>query len=262
MSNLISKIDSPLKKRLAQPMFPRSSAYDPEWVLEGWMGPHVLWQAEWMSQAVELRPGMRVLDLGCGKAGSSIFLAQEFGVSVYAADLWIKPEENWRRIREAGLEDRVFPVQGEAHALPFAAGFFDAIVSLDAYHYFGTDDLYLGYCTRFLRPGGRIAIVVPGVREELAEIPGHLLPYWDWEFCSFHTSLWWRRHWQKTGLVGVETADTMPDGWRLWLDWCEICAEAGVHREGSLREAEMLRIDQGRTFDFVRVVARKPEKQP
>ena len=38
--------------------------------------------------ATGLEPGMRVLDLGCGKGLSSIFLAKEFGVQVWAADLW------------------------------------------------------------------------------------------------------------------------------------------------------------------------------
>ena len=42
------------------------------------------------------------LDLGCGKGLSSIFLAREFGVEVWAADLWIKPTENYKRFIEAG----------------------------------------------------------------------------------------------------------------------------------------------------------------
>lgn len=62
---------------------------------------------------------------------------------MWATDLWIDASENYRRIGAAGVEDRVFPIGAEAHALPFAAGFFDAMVSIDAYHYFGTDDLYL-----------------------------------------------------------------------------------------------------------------------
>jgi cyclopropane fatty-acyl-phospholipid synthase-like methyltransferase len=37
----------------------------------------------------------------------------------------------------------VFPVSVEAHSLPFAAGFFDAIVSVDSFHYYGTDIRYL-----------------------------------------------------------------------------------------------------------------------
>jgi len=86
-----------LRERLSKSEFPRSSAYDPQWLLDNTMGPHVLWLTEWLCAGIPLRPGMRVLDLGCGRALSSIFLAEEFGVTVWAADLWIKPTENWKR---------------------------------------------------------------------------------------------------------------------------------------------------------------------
>ena len=55
------------------------------------MGPNVLWLTEALTQVLPLEPGMRVLDLGCGAAISSIFLARELGVQVWAADLWIEP---------------------------------------------------------------------------------------------------------------------------------------------------------------------------
>jgi len=222
------------------------------------MGPNVLWLAEWASAALSLQPGMRVLDLGCGKAASSIFIAQEFGATVWAADLWIPPTDNWARIQEAGLAERVFPIHAEAHALPFAEGYFDAIVSFDSYHYFGTDDLILGQIARLLRPGGALCIVSPGVTAELPDgPPPHLVPYWDWQFGSFHTPDWWRRHWAKTGLVEVTRADWLEDGWRHWAGWSALCAGvgAGHNPEGGAREAEMLRLDAGRTLGFVRIVA-------
>jgi SAM-dependent methyltransferase len=182
-------ISNKLRSRLVRPAFPRASTYDAEWLFDTMMGPNVLWLAEWASHAVPLHRGMRILDLGCGKAASSIFLAQEFDVMVWAADLWIKPSENWHRIEAAGLADRVLPLHAEAHALPFAEGYFDAIVSFDAYHYFGTDDLYVGYISKFIRPGGYLCIAVPGLAEELPEGPPEKLrPYWDWDFCSFHSA--------------------------------------------------------------------------
>jgi cyclopropane fatty-acyl-phospholipid synthase-like methyltransferase len=157
------------------------------------------------------------------------------------------------------VADRVFPLLAEAHAMPFAHGFFDAIVSMDAYHYFGTDDLYLGICKQFIRPGGYLGIVVPGVREELtAGVPEHLQPYWDWEFCSFHSPGWWRTHWQKTGLVDVEIADSLPNGGQLWRQWNELCAEASppAWRKGTAREAEMLKMDAEQNLGFTRIIAR------
>ena len=77
-----------MKELLKNDNFPRSSKYDPEWVLKGWMGPNVLWLTEFLCEKMDLKPGMRVLDLGCGKALSSVFLAKEYGVQVWATDLW------------------------------------------------------------------------------------------------------------------------------------------------------------------------------
>ena len=158
-----------LSPRLTLERYPRSAVYDPRWVLDNLMGPNVLWLAEALLEVMPLEPGMRVLDMGCGKAISSIFLAKECGVQVWATDLWIKASDNWARIREAGLQDRVYPIHAEAHALPYADNFFDAAVSFDAYHYFGTDDLYLEYYARFVKPGGKIGIVVPGLNRELID---------------------------------------------------------------------------------------------
>jgi SAM-dependent methyltransferase len=245
-----------LRQRLTLEAYPRSAAYDPVWVLENLMGPNVLWLAEALCAAVDLKPGMRVLDMGCGKAISSMFLAKEFGVQVWANDLWISASENWERICAAGLQDRVFPIHAEAHALPFAEGFFDALVSMDAYHYFGTDDLYIDYYARFVRPGGQVGIVVPGVQQELSQgVPEHLAPFWVWDFCSFHSPEWWRNHWDKTGKVKVVSADWVPDGWRQWLLWGRLCQEAGYPSDE--QELRMLEVDAGRNLGFTRVVAIK-----
>lgn len=251
-----------LRSRLVKPAFPRASTYDAQWLLDAWMGPNPLWLAEWLSEVMPIRAGMRVLDLGCGKAASSIFLAKEFGATVWAADFWVTPTENFQRIEAAGLAERVLPIYAEAHSLPFAEGYFDAIVSFDAYHYFGTDDLYLGSLTKILRPAGRLGIVVPGLVEELSDDspPAWLRPYWEPAFHSFHSPVWWRRHWTRSCQVDVEVADNPADGWRLWAEWNEVCTEVGAGLENgnaAAREAEMLRVDAGRTLAFTRMVARR-----
>lgn len=246
---------------LGNDRYPRSAKYDPEWVLKGWMGPNVLWLTEWLCEKMNLQPGMRVLDMGCGKALSSVYLAREFGVQVWANDLWIPAAENGQRIKEAGLENEVFPVHAEAHALPYADEFFDAVVSLDAYQYFGTDDLYLGYMCQFLRPGGQIGIVVPGLMRDFdGPVPEHLTrrresgtAFWQPECWCFHTDAWWRRHLEKTGLVDLQVADVLPDGWRDWVQYEKACEEVGTLLFPS--EAETLEDDGGRYLGFVRLVA-------
>jgi SAM-dependent methyltransferase len=245
-----------LAERLRLNGYPRSAAYDPEWVLENLMGPNVLWLAEALCQVLTLQPKMRVLDMGCGKAVSSIFLAKEFGVQVWATDWWISASDNWSRITTANMHDRVFPIHAEAHALPYAEGFFDALVSFDAYHYFGTDDLYLGYYAKLVKPGGQIGIVVPGLQREFeAGLPGHLAGYWEWECWSFHSPEWWRRHWEKTGQVDVTYAGHVPEGWRQWLLWLQVCREAGYPADA--KEMAMVEGDGGRNLGFTCVVAQR-----
>ena len=86
--------------------FPRSANYDPDWVLDNMMGPNPLWLTESLAESMDLRAGMRVLDLGCGKGLSSIFLAREYGLQVWATDLWIDASANFERICAAGVEDK------------------------------------------------------------------------------------------------------------------------------------------------------------
>ena len=80
----------------------------------------------------------RTLDLGCGMALTSVFMANETPAEqVYAFDLWVSATDNYKRIRSLDLENRIIPIHGDAMDMPFAHGFFDAIVSVDSYHYFG-----------------------------------------------------------------------------------------------------------------------------
>jgi SAM-dependent methyltransferase len=240
----------------------RSNGYDPQWVFENLMGPHPLWLLESLCEVMPVDQGLRVLDLGCGTAMTSIFLAREFGAQVWATDLWIEPSANQRRIEAAGVAAQVIPMYGEAHALPFTKGFFDLIVSVDAYHYFGTDDLYLGYLVEFLRPGGRIGVVAPALLTELGtSVPESLVPYWEWDFCSFHSPPWWRRHWEKTGKVRVDVAEAIEDGWQDWLRFDETTERhtVGWRQSGAATSAAMLRADGGVHLGFTRLTATKRE---
>jgi SAM-dependent methyltransferase len=255
--------EADLSLLLHHDLYVRSNAYDPEWIIANQMGPHPLWLMESLTQSLPLDASMRVLDLGCGKGLTSVFLAREFGAQVWATDLWIEPTKNLARFREAEVDDRVFPISAEAHQLPYADGFFDAIVSVDAYQYFGTDDLYLPTLTRLLRPGGRIGIVVPALFRELgAEVPERLAHLWEWQGLPFHGPDWWRTHWAKTGAVTVEVADALPDGWDDWRRWAAISgprADAEWKTKAAANEMAMLEIDRGDLIGFTRVVARTPD---
>lgn len=241
------------QNRLACDRFPRSSQYNPDWLLANASGgANALWLTEWLTNALDLQPGMRVLDLGCGRAASSIFLRREFGVQVWAVDLWFSASENMQRLRDAGADDGVFPLCADARALPFPLDFFDAIVCLDSFFYFGTDDLYLNYVARFVKPGGRFGIAGAGLMREIdGTIPEHLRRWWTQDLWALHSAAWCRRHWERTGIMDIQVADTMPDGWQRWLEWIRAVSP------GNNEEIEALEADRGDWLGYVRLVGHR-----
>jgi cyclopropane fatty-acyl-phospholipid synthase-like methyltransferase len=247
-----------LRAALEHERYPRSARYDPQWVLESSMGSsNVLWATEALCEKLPLEPGMRVLDLACGTAHSSIFLAKEFGVTVWAVDFLVDPTANWRRIEEAGLGDKVFPLRADARYLPFPNGMFDVVTCLGSYKYFGTDDLFLQSLVRFLREDGRIGIVTAGVRTEMDEFPADVSRVWKLQIEALHSPEWWRHHFERGDLVQVEVSDLVPEGGRDWARWYEICAQNDIANPAGYREdAEMLRDDDDERWGLVRLVAR------
>ena len=248
--------DDELMEKYRVEEYPLSAQYDLPWVHKNEMGPNVLWITEALCQVMDLKPGMRVLDMGCGTAMSSIFLAKEFDLQVWATDLWISATDNYQRICEAGLEDRVFPIHADAHVLPFADEFFDAIVSLDSYHYFGTDVHYLeSHMLKLLKRGGQMGIVSPASPQEIPHpIPEHLDDKW-----YFMNSVdWWCHHWQRYPDLTMEIAELLPGGWELWVRWHEWLNLYGSrNRSWEVEELDQLLADQGQYLGFVRMVARR-----
>jgi SAM-dependent methyltransferase len=249
---------------MRHPDYPRASAYDPGWVYRNLMGPNPLWLTDALTQVLPLEPGMRVLDLGCGTAISSIFLARELGVEVWAADLWIEPTENRARIEEAGVVDRVFPIEAEAHTLPFAHAFFDALVSIDSYHYYGTDIRYLSYAAQFVRPGGVLGIMVPANATDPDELPDDFVEHAPMgaDYCTFRSAAWWARHWRRTAGITVTRAEMLPDGHALWQQHHR--ASAAWHSTPLAETADepLLRSEHGAQLGFARVTALRTEEQP
>lgn len=220
------------------------------------MGPNVLWLTEWISQGMKFKENTNVLDLGCGKALSSVFLSQEFKLKVWATDLWIKPTENFDMINQLGLTDNIYPIYGDARELPFAHKYFDNIVCIDSYIYFGTDDLYLNYILDYVKPGGKIGIVVPGLMKEFTNgVPRHLEKFWGQDCWSWHTVDWWKELWERTGLVDIEIADTLKNGCQLYLQWKEAQEEVGKNPWPD--DLEVLKEDKGEYIGFIRLIAKK-----
>ncbi|MCL2631559.1 MAG: methyltransferase domain-containing protein [Coriobacteriia bacterium] len=241
--------------------YPRAAKYDQDWVEQNWMGPNPLWLLEDLCEHLDLQPGMKVLDLGCGKGITSVFLAKEFGVTVFATDLWISATDNLRRFEEAEVADTVFPIHAEAHALPFAEGFFDAAIAIDSYHYFGASESYfVDVFSKLVKPGGQLGIVVPGLKSEYEKgYPNTLESLWIPELFTLHSAEWWRFLWQKTALCEVTACYDLVEPKALWQPWAEWSLENFEKEwgDGGDFDTKLLAADVNNDIALVAMVARK-----
>lgn len=239
--------------------YPRSSKYDPAWVLGLDMGPHPLWQLEGLLADLQLKPGVRVLDLGCGRGATSVFLAREAEVDVVAVDRWVGEDELRAVVDAAGVGDRVSVLQGDVRDLPFRDGHFDAVVSVDAFEYFGTDVPLLPTLLRVLRPGGVIGMTTPALSRDPYEQtpPAPVTALVGWEAAAWHAPEWWRRHWELTGLVTDVTARLQPDSRNDWILWARAAGEVD---DGPL--LTMLRTLGPDESGFALVTATKAKSNP
>lgn len=114
-----------------------------------------------------LRPGERVLDMGCG-AGRHAFEAYRRGADVVAfdqdADELAGVRDLFAAMREAGevpAGAEADVKEGDALALPFADGEFDRIIAAEVLEHIPADIAAIEELVRVLRPGGTIAVTVP-----------------------------------------------------------------------------------------------------
>ncbi|MEP7089869.1 MAG: methyltransferase domain-containing protein [Nocardioidaceae bacterium] len=114
-----------------------------------------------------LRPGDRVLDMGCG-AGRHAFEMFRRGSDVVAfdqdGDELAGVLELFGAMREAGevpLGADADIKRGDALSLPFADGEFDRVVASEVLEHIPDDSTAIGELARVLRPGGTMAVTVP-----------------------------------------------------------------------------------------------------
>ena len=219
-------------------------------------GQNPLVQAARLAESIPLAAGMRVLDLGCGRAASSIWFARERGVAVWAVDRDVSPTDNFLAIRAAGCEGRVHPLRADARDLPFAEGYFDAAVAIDSWLYFGTDERYLPYLARFVRAGGHVGVADIGFAREIGspeEAPAFLRDTWRAHWSFVHSIGWWKCAWERTGVVDVVAAEPLPESRRLLEEY--VLDRAAARRSDEIARAA--REDGDGLLLLFRLVARR-----
>ena len=235
--------------------YPLSEKYNTPELMGKIMGPNPVKLEEELLTGHQIPAGSVVCDLGSGQGLTSVFLAKEYGFTVYAADLWSDPEENRRFFREMGLsEAEIIPVKADATALPFETGFFDSIVSTDSYNYFGRDPEFLDQkLLPFLKKGGYVYIAIPGMKQDCHDcLPPELLLSWTPEQMDYmHDVAYWRDMVSQSRDAEIAEVSQMESNEEVWADWLR---QENAYAVGDRRAIEA---GGGKYLNFIKIVLRK-----
>ena len=235
--------------------YPRSEKYQTPELLSKIMGPNPVKLEEELLLDCAIPQGSRVCDLGSGQGLTSVFLAKEYGFTVYAADLWSDPAENRLFFRRMGLrDDQIIPVKADATDLPFEENFFDGIISTDSYNYFGRDPAYLDQkLLPFVKPGGYVYIAIPGMKRDCHQhLPKELLLSWTPEQLEYmHDAAYWRRMVSQCHGADVLAVEEMQSNDEVWADWLR------QDNEYAVGDRKAMEAGGGKYLNFIRIVLRR-----
>lgn len=232
-----------------------SEKYDKKIINEKIMGPNPLKLEEELMRDNKIKKGATVMDLGSGQGITSVFLAREYGLRVFAADLWSNPSDNKRFFDSMGLtKEQIIPIKADAVNLPFAEEFFDAVVCTDSYNYFGRDENYLGEkLLPFVVHGGYIYIAIPGMKKDCHDkLPAELLLSWNEEQLDYiHDISYWKNIISKAKDAEIISIKELEGNEELWSDWLQCDNEYAENDRKSIEAGAC------RYLNFISIILRR-----
>lgn len=216
------------------------------------MGPNPIKLTEELMMNNQTPNGAKVCDLGSGTGLTSVFLAKEYGFVVYASDLWSNPDENRQFFRSENLtDDQIIPVKADANDLPFDKEFFDAVVSVDSYNYFGRDKSYLDdKLLPFVKRGGYVYIAVPGMVKDCHDnLPSELLLSWTPEQLAYMRDIdYWTNIVSQSKDCSIVSVAEMQSNEEVWADWL------AQENEYAVNDRKSMQAGGGKYLNFISIV--------
>lgn len=111
-----------------------------------------------LCEMLQLKPGLRVLEIGSGWGACAIHMARKYGCRVVSITISERQHaEAVRRVRDAGLEDRV---EIRMQDYRDTGGQFDRLISIEMIEAVGAQylNLFFRRCSELLKPDGLMAL--------------------------------------------------------------------------------------------------------
>ena len=182
-------------------------------------------------------------------------MAKEYGFKVYATDLWSNPDENRKYFYSLGLdENSIVSIKADSTDLHFDKNFFDAVVSVDSYNYFGRDENYLdNKLLPFVKNEGYIYIAIPGVKNDCHDnLPKELLLSWTPEQLDYmHDIKYWENIFNKSNDSEIIKIEEMESNEEVWNDWLM------QENEYAINDRKSLNAGAGKYLNFIKIVLQK-----
>lgn len=124
---------------------------------------------------LNLKPGDKLLDLGCGAGGLTEHASDRTGVEVMGIDYSASAIET-ANARTEGKRDHLTFLQADMNALELPACSFDAAISLDTLYWVADIEVALSSIIQLMKPGGRLGAFIALTLEdceEAAELEAH-----------------------------------------------------------------------------------------
>ena len=235
--------------------YPRSRKYSTAAFMSRLSGPNPIKLTEELLENSALRSGSVVCDLGCGKGLTSVFLAKEYGLKVYAVDSLSDPEENRRFFTSQGLlSSHVLPLKTELKDAPVEKEFFDAVINVGAFNYYESNGAYLQESILpYVKQGGYIYIAVLGMVNDCHDaLPEELLLSWTPEQLAFmHDAGFWRSVISETPGVEALCIEEMRSRDEVWRDWLT------QDNPYAARDRQSMEAGAGKYLNFIKIILRK-----
>ena len=233
----------------------KSRKYETDEFMSKIMGPNPVKLTEELLCGCKIPKGAVVCDLGSGQGLTSLFAAREYGFKIYASDLWSDPGENMRFFEAHGMSgEEITAVKADAMDMPFEKEFFDAVICVDSYNYFGRDKDYLdNHLLPFVKSGGYVYIAVPGMKTNCHDnLPPELLLSWSRQQLEYMQDIgYWTDIVRASKLSELVEICQMESNEEVWADWLR------QENEYAVGDRAAINAGGGKYLNFIKIVLRK-----